>query len=114
MGENKGVSVIPCLLLNFLDLPKEMQQVIKERHSFRNDIYLEFISEFSPENGQTWASVLTEQSIVAYWTDQVKYNGYKYDLEHFITDYGLAFEKWLLTLDPSLLNVELILIRVCW
>jgi hypothetical protein len=101
-------------MFNFLDLPKEHQEYFKARHSFRNDICLEFLSEFQPEEGETWENVLTEEGIVQYWKGQVEENNYKGDLEQFVIDYNLKFERWVITQNFDLKDIESIIVRICW
>jgi hypothetical protein len=102
-----------CLILNFKDCPDFVKTSLKNRESFRNDIYLEFISEFSPEDTEFW-DTLTEEGIVEYWKEQTNENHYKGTLEQFITDYDLHVEKWILSLGFDLSIISKILLRVCW
>ena len=108
------MKIQPCIIFDFSELPANIKDIVKDRHSFRNDIHLEFLSEFSPtEEGETWGETLSEQEIEKYWIDQTKCNNYKGSLDQFIIDYGLIEEKWILSLGLDLSKVEKILYRIC-
>jgi len=101
------------LVFEYTELPQEFKDEIRERHSFRNDITLEYLSEFSPFK-ETWGEALSEEGIEEYWKDQSETNGYKGTLVEFIKDYGLVFDKWLLDQKIDLTDISTIYIKICW
>ena len=116
MHDDNHGKVTSVLLLNYLDLPKPQQFIIRELFNFGNDRYIEYVSEMSPtgeSDGDTWAKTLTTANIQAYYADQCATNDYAGDYEQFLSDYGIVFDVWLLDQGFDL-NVATVLIRISW
>lgn len=110
------------LILNFNELPECIKENIRNRESFHNDCYLNTCSEFEPtgydDEYKDWSSCCTMERIENYWKAQRKNNSdwcKSETLEQFIEEYGLQFEKWLITESGiNLKGVEKILFEICW
>lgn len=94
------------LVVEYTNCPEEIKNIIRNDYRFRNDCYLE-------HHGEMWPESMTLFDIDQYYKDQVD-NGYKGDIDKFIVDYNLQFEKWIIESGVDLSGVEKILISVCW
>ena len=103
-------------IIEWVSLPDEWKAYVKDKfdHYFRNDIMFTLPSEFEPTEGDHWGETLSQESIAGYHSDQVETNGFEGDLEHFIEDYSLQFEVWMLEQGFDLNGVTTILIDVSW
>ena len=106
------------IIIEWVSLPQKYKDIIYDQVNFRNDIFLEYLSEMSPAGAdlgeEDWGDTLTQNNIQEYYTDQCETNGYKGSLEDFIVKYGLEFDCWLLENNADLKGIKRILIEVCW
>lgn len=102
-----------CLIIEYVSLPQEMKDFLSKREAFRNDIHLEHISELSPIGG-TWDKTCTIEEIKNYHKDQIDTNGYKGNLNEFISEYKLTFDKFLIDNNVDFTGIKTILIKICW
>jgi hypothetical protein len=84
-----------CLILDFLDLPEELQEDIKGYVSFHNDTIIEYSSEFYPDSGEFWSDQLSKATLEQYAGSET------------------PFDVWLVEQGFDL-DVHKILINVCW
>lgn len=96
-------------IFEWSDLPGFLKTQIAERERFQNDCYLQSFSEFEP-----YHYLKGMKAIEDYWTDQKLTNNYDGDLEEFIKEYHLEFDKWIIEQGFDMTGVELILIKICW
>lgn len=97
-----------CLFLEWVDMPKKIQDKVADWHQFGNDIILKMSSEFEP------CDLKDMTAIEEYWQDQSKTNGFEGDLKKFIKEYGLEFEMWVVEQKFDLEGIDKILVEVCW
>jgi hypothetical protein len=109
------------LFLNYIDLPKHLKENIKDRYEhFSNDICLEFWSEQGPQDDkETFAEVMTMERIEKCWKENLNdpTSWYKdcNTIEKFFEKGGMQMEWWLIeNKDKIDLNVNKIIIKVCW
>ena len=97
------------LLIEFIEMPKPIMEVVRGWCGFGNDCIVPLRSEF---NVKSFAKGMVE--IESYWEQQKKTNSYEGTLEQFIKDYGLAFEVWFIEQKFDLTGVDKIAVNVCW
>ena len=108
------------LILDYLQLPKLLQDRVAGWCGFHNDCLLPCRSEFSPNGEETWETSLTSKQVADYHRDQAnnKYNPFTGSLADFITEYRLEFEVWLIEQIESgninVRNIEAIYINISW
>lgn len=103
------------LLIEFIQMPRELQDVIVGWVGFSNDCLIPVRSEFSPIAGEDrWSSNLSRANLEEYWKQQ----NFEGTLEEFIVDYGLQVDYWLIQQVEAgkldLEGIDDILINVCW
>lgn len=110
------------LVIDYNEMPDEIQDIFRQRESFHNDCFIKFHSEMEPfpygqDKDKDWAETCTMAHIESYWQEQLKSNS-KYcqakTIEEFIDDYGLQAEVWLINSGINLKGIQKILIEICW
>ncbi len=116
------MKISKALIIEFTQLPKELQKKIQGWCGFHNDCLLPFRTEFYPVCGdqgiESWETSLTSKQIDIYHQNQIADNTYVGDKTQFIKDYGLEVEIWLIEKlekgEINLAGVEEILFNICW
>lgn len=97
------------LILNWLEMPDNIKDIVSEWNGFSNDSLIKLLSEFSIEDFKNGMKCIEE-----YMEDQIENNGFVGNLEKFIKEYGLEFEVWFIEQKFDLKGVDDILINICW
>ena len=104
------------LIIDYQRLPSDIKTIVRKRYSDINgDRFIKYDSNMSPVGNDprysTWGARITQENINEYWQDQVKKNSYTGDLDQFIKDYYIEFDRWLLDQDVDLTGIKTILIN---
>lgn len=103
-------------IIEWSSLPKEQKDFVYENLTdrFENGVFIEWPTEFTPYNEESFQDTLTMKEIENYWNGQSKINNYKGTLDEFIEDYGLKFEVWIIEQKFDLTGIKKILIKIEW
>lgn len=98
-----------CLIINYLEMPQPIKDVVAEWCGFGNDCLIPIRSEFDYD-----LKNYNQKGMEDYHKDQVETNGFKGDLKKFIKDYGLEFDQWFIEQNFNLKGVNRILVEISW
>lgn len=101
------------LILCYTEMPSDCKKIIEDYLCFGNNRYLEFQSEFSPEDDQIWRDSLNKAELNNYYEDQKEQNLFSGSYEKFVLDYELQIEEWIIESEFDL-DVDKILIEISW
>lgn len=105
--KNSPIRKKTVAIIDWLALPKVLQDKVADMERFGNDRHLKFYSEFAPKE-------ISRGAVEEYFRDQIETNDYTGNFDDFVKDYGLEVEMWIIDQEVDLSDVSEILIKVCW
>lgn len=103
------------LVVNFLDLPPDVKEELRDWHLFGNDRMLELITSYRLGDGpQTPENMLKLENFEALYQLSVKEDGFTGTLDDFLGAYNLRALHWVASQKPNLADIDQVVVDVSW